>query len=252
MGGSNAQRTREDAGRRAVRSPRSRAGRGPCAGARPVPGAQCDPRERRGSCAGGSSSISSARAATSVWMQPPFYCDYGTNIFLGKRVFFNFNCVVLDVCAVRIGDFTLFGPVGPDLHRDASARGRASSHAGICQAGRRSAPMSGSGAAASSVRRDDRLPLGDRRRQRRHARRSRGVFAAGNPCRVIRAAVSQRLAFAGLLIQTAPDQRRRGAGYSRGHPSPSKSPSPRRQPSSRSPWASAQPRPSFPSSTVCC
>ena len=45
-----------------------------------------------------------------VWMQPPFFCDYGSNIFLGKRVFFNFNCVVLDVCAVRIGDFTLFGP----------------------------------------------------------------------------------------------------------------------------------------------
>jgi maltose O-acetyltransferase len=45
-----------------------------------------------------------------VWMQPPFFCDYGSNIFLGQRVFFNFNCVVLDVCAVRIGDFTLFGP----------------------------------------------------------------------------------------------------------------------------------------------
>ena len=45
-----------------------------------------------------------------VWMQPPFFCDYGTNIFLGHRVFFNFNCVVLDVCAVRIGDFTLLGP----------------------------------------------------------------------------------------------------------------------------------------------
>jgi maltose O-acetyltransferase len=45
-----------------------------------------------------------------VWMQPPFYCDYGSNIVLGQRVFFNFNCVVLDVCAVRIGDFTLFGP----------------------------------------------------------------------------------------------------------------------------------------------
>ena len=45
-----------------------------------------------------------------VWMQPPFYCDYGSNIFLGKRVFFNFNCVVLDVCRVEIGDFTLFGP----------------------------------------------------------------------------------------------------------------------------------------------
>src|SRR5690242_6544833 len=45
-----------------------------------------------------------------VWMQPPFFCDYGTNIELGERVFFNFNCVVLDVCPVRIGSFTLFGP----------------------------------------------------------------------------------------------------------------------------------------------
>ena len=46
----------------------------------------------------------------SVWMQPPFFCDYGSNILLGERVFFNFNCVVLDVCVVKIGDFTLFGP----------------------------------------------------------------------------------------------------------------------------------------------
>jgi maltose O-acetyltransferase len=45
-----------------------------------------------------------------VWMQPPFYCDYGTNIELGERVFFNFNCIVLDVCKVTIGSFTLFGP----------------------------------------------------------------------------------------------------------------------------------------------
>src|SRR6187397_142493 len=29
----------------------------------------------------------------SVWMQPPFYCDYGANILLGKKCFFNFNCV---------------------------------------------------------------------------------------------------------------------------------------------------------------
>jgi maltose O-acetyltransferase len=46
----------------------------------------------------------------SVWMQPPFFCDYGSNIELGERVFFNFNCVVLDVCSVRIGSFTLLGP----------------------------------------------------------------------------------------------------------------------------------------------
>jgi maltose O-acetyltransferase len=46
----------------------------------------------------------------SVWMQPPFFCDYGANIHLGERVFFNFNCVVLDECQVRIGDFAQFGP----------------------------------------------------------------------------------------------------------------------------------------------
>lgn len=46
----------------------------------------------------------------SVWLQPPFYCDYGSNIHLGERVYFNFNCVVLDVCEVRVGDRTLFGP----------------------------------------------------------------------------------------------------------------------------------------------
>src|SRR5262245_21312960 len=46
----------------------------------------------------------------SAWIQPPFFCDYGANIHLGERVYFNFNCVVLDVCAIRIGARTLFGP----------------------------------------------------------------------------------------------------------------------------------------------
>src|SRR3954469_5547204 len=45
-----------------------------------------------------------------VWIQPPFFCDYGTNITLGTKVFFNFNCVVLDVMQVTIGSNVLFGP----------------------------------------------------------------------------------------------------------------------------------------------
>jgi maltose O-acetyltransferase len=48
--------------------------------------------------------------ATDAWVQPPFFCDYGTNISLGTKVFFNFNCVVLDVAAVTIGSNVLFGP----------------------------------------------------------------------------------------------------------------------------------------------
>lgn len=49
-------------------------------------------------------------AGPGLWIQPPFYCDYGSNIELGEKVFFNFNCVVLDVALVTIGSRTLFGP----------------------------------------------------------------------------------------------------------------------------------------------
>ena len=44
-----------------------------------------------------------------VWLQPPFFCDYGSNIHMGERVFFNFNCTILDVCKVTIGDYTQIG-----------------------------------------------------------------------------------------------------------------------------------------------
>ncbi len=45
-----------------------------------------------------------------VFVQPPFFCDYGSNITPGDGVFFNFNCVVLDVAPVHIGSRTLLGP----------------------------------------------------------------------------------------------------------------------------------------------
>lgn len=45
-----------------------------------------------------------------LWIEPPFYCDYGSNIIVGKKVYFNFNCVVLDVMSVTIGDQVLIGP----------------------------------------------------------------------------------------------------------------------------------------------
>lgn len=121
-----------------------------------------------------------------VWMQPPFFCDYGSNILLGKRVFFNFNCVVLDVCTVSVGDFTLFGPAvqiytathpfEAELRRtrefakpieigsDVWVGGAAVICPGV---------SIGSGSvigAGSVVTRD--VPA--------------GVFAAGNPCRVVR------------------------------------------------------------------
>ncbi|AQT67605.1 Maltose O-acetyltransferase [Anaerohalosphaera lusitana] len=45
-----------------------------------------------------------------VWVESPFYCDYGYNIILGDGVFINFNCTILDSMEIRIGDGTLIGP----------------------------------------------------------------------------------------------------------------------------------------------
>jgi maltose O-acetyltransferase len=43
-------------------------------------------------------------------IEPPFYCDYGVNIFAGDRLFMNFGCVVLDVNEVHLGDNVFLGP----------------------------------------------------------------------------------------------------------------------------------------------
>jgi maltose O-acetyltransferase len=51
-----------------------------------------------------------AAGGDDLWMHPPFFCDYGFNIYLGRKCFFNYNCIVLDVCTVRIGDYAFFGP----------------------------------------------------------------------------------------------------------------------------------------------
>jgi maltose O-acetyltransferase len=37
-------------------------------------------------------------------VRPPFFCDYGSNITLGDDVFLNFNCVMLDVVPITVGD----------------------------------------------------------------------------------------------------------------------------------------------------
>jgi maltose O-acetyltransferase len=44
------------------------------------------------------------------WIEPPFFCDYGTNLVVGERFYANTGCVVLDCARVEIGDRVLFGP----------------------------------------------------------------------------------------------------------------------------------------------
>jgi maltose O-acetyltransferase len=63
---------------------------------------------------------------TDAVIRPPFFCDYGYNIHLGDGVFLNFNCVILDVVEVSIGDRTQIGPAvqiyAADHPRDAATR----------------------------------------------------------------------------------------------------------------------------------
>jgi maltose O-acetyltransferase len=123
----------------------------------------------------------------SVWMQPPFFCDYGSNIELGERVFFNFNCVVLDVCPVRIGDYSLFGPgvqILTPMH-PLNAEQRRREEFGKPVTVGSDVWVGGGAILLPGVHIGSRAVIGAGSVVTRDI--PEGVFAAGNPCRVIRA-----------------------------------------------------------------
>jgi maltose O-acetyltransferase len=45
-----------------------------------------------------------------LFVEPPFRCDYGSNVHVGEDFYANFDCVILDVCRVEFGDDCLLGP----------------------------------------------------------------------------------------------------------------------------------------------
>jgi maltose O-acetyltransferase len=121
-----------------------------------------------------------------VWMQLPFYCDYGSNIYLGERVFFNFNCVVLDVCEVKIGDYTLFGPgaqILTPLHPFNAELRRQQEFGKPIEIGA-DVWVGGGALILAGVHIGSRSVIGAGSVVARDV--PEGVFAAGNPCRVIR------------------------------------------------------------------
>ena len=50
------------------------------------------------------------QAGAGLWIEPPFYCDYGFNIFIGDNTYLNFNCVLLDCNIIRIGKNVQIAP----------------------------------------------------------------------------------------------------------------------------------------------
>ena len=45
-----------------------------------------------------------------AYIEPNFFCDYGYNIKVGDNFFANYECIILDVCEVKIGSDVLLGP----------------------------------------------------------------------------------------------------------------------------------------------
>ncbi|WBY02468.1 sugar O-acetyltransferase [Ramlibacter tataouinensis] len=129
-----------------------------------------------------------ARGGDSALVQPPFFCDYGFNIELGERVYFNFNCVVLDICRVRIGARTLFGPavqVCAALHPMDAIERRTLEYGRPIEIG--SDVWVGAGALIlPGVRIGDGAVIGAGSVVTRDI--PDGQLAAGNPCRVLRPA----------------------------------------------------------------
>lgn len=44
------------------------------------------------------------------YVEPPFFIDYGYNVFAGEKVYFNADCLILDCAEVRIGSNCMFAP----------------------------------------------------------------------------------------------------------------------------------------------
>lgn len=128
------------------------------------------------------------RAGAHLWLQPPFYCDYGYNIILGEKVFFNFNCVVLDVTYVTIGSRTLFGPnvqIYTATHpMDHKERASGVEYAKPIRIGE-DVWVGGSAIICPGVTIGDRCVIGAGSVVTKDL--PADVFAAGNPCKVLRA-----------------------------------------------------------------
>ena len=126
-------------------------------------------------------------AGPDAWIEPPFRCDYGSHFHIGERFYANFGLIVLDCAEVRIGDDAMLGPsvqiyaathpldaaarvAGPELARPITIGNRVWIGGGAILCPGITIGDDTTIGAGSVVTRD--VPP--------------RVFAAGNPCRVIR------------------------------------------------------------------
>ncbi|MGN0251240.1 MAG: sugar O-acetyltransferase [Oliverpabstia sp.] len=117
----------------------------------------------------------------------PFYCDYGIHIYVGKNFLANYNCTILDVGRVDIGDNVLFGPsvsvytAGHPIHPEARNTGY---EYGISVKIGNNVWVGGNTVITPGVTIGDNVVIGAGSVVTKDI--PANVVAAGNPCRVIR------------------------------------------------------------------
>lgn len=137
-----------------------------------------------------------AEAGEASYIEPPFHCDYGYNVSVGKRFYCNYDCVFLDCGKISIGDYVMLGPkvqiytanhpIDPEVRRLNHDQGIPVTVGDDVWIGGGSILCpgvtvgSGSVIGAGSVVTHD-IPS--------------GVVAAGNPCRVIRPITTEEKAY---------------------------------------------------------
>lgn len=137
-----------------------------------------------------------AEAGEGSYIEPPFHCDYGYNVSVGKRFYCNYDCVFLDCGKISIGDYVMLGPkvqiytanhpIDPEVRRLNHDQGIPVTVGDDVWIGGGSILCpgvtvgSGSVIGAGSVVTHD-IPS--------------GVVAAGNPCRVIRPITAEEKAY---------------------------------------------------------
>lgn len=125
--------------------------------------------------------------STNAYVTPPFACDYGSNIILGDGVYFNFNCVVLDVAKVVIGNNVLFGPavqIYTATHPLDAVQRRSGIETGRTIRIGNDVWIGGAAVICPGVTIGDGAVIGAGSVVVKDI--PAGVFAAGNPCKVVR------------------------------------------------------------------
>ena len=127
------------------------------------------------------------KAGANINVLAPFHCDYGKHIEVGNNFVANYNCVILDVAKVIIGDNVMFGPnvsiltAGHPVH--ASSRNSGYEY-GIEITIGNSVWIGGNSVVNPGVQIGDNAVIGSGSVVTRNI--PANVIAVGNPCRVLR------------------------------------------------------------------